>query len=126
MKYCAEQGCKSLIASGRYCENHKRKAHKGKSSNNKAFYNSQAWRDLKSYCYERDKGLCVQCKRFVFGKRAQHHHKIPISVRPDLKLDEHNVITTCPKCHMELEQECDKKYNHLFKSKDSVPFSWKV
>ncbi|MEH6940788.1 HNH endonuclease [Bacillus sp. JJ722] len=127
MKYCGEQGCKTLISKGRYCESHKRRSRKAKQSKYKSFYNTQAWRDLKAYCYQRDGGRCVECKKFVFGKWAQHHHKIPIQVRPDLKLVEDNVVTVCPSCHTILEQECDKQYNHLNKKNNNYKsFNWKV
>jgi 5-methylcytosine-specific restriction enzyme A len=127
MKYCGEQGCKTLISNGRYCDNHKRKSYKVHQSKYKSFYSSQAWRDLKAYCYQRDGGRCIRCHRFVFGKTSQHHHKVPIRVRPNLKLDEDNIITVCPKCHSILEQECDKEYNHLSKkAKPKQVFDWKL
>lgn len=123
MKYCAEQGCKTLISSGRYCENHKRrKKSKPVYSKNKSFYRTQAWYDLKAFCYQRDKGCCVRCGKFVFGKHAHHHHIIPIRVRPDLKLDPDNVVTCCSKCHPILEQESEAKYCPKSKQK----FDWKL
>lgn len=65
MKYCAEQGCKTLIDKGRYCLNHKRKQKKTVVySKNRSFYRTKAWQDLKSFCYQRDKGLCQRCGRF--------------------------------------------------------------
>lgn len=126
MKYCGEQGCKTLISSGRYCDSHKRKKKHGKASNNKWFYNSGPWRDLKAVCYERDRGCCTKCGKFVFKKTAQHHHVIPIVVRPDLKLKPSNVTTACPKCHAILEQECNEQYNHLGKKKAAVSFDWNL
>ncbi|TYS14283.1 HNH endonuclease [Rossellomorea vietnamensis] len=119
MRYCGEQGCKTLISSGRYCPNHKRKKkEKAVYSKNKSFYNTQAWKDLKAYCYERDKGCCQRCGKFVFGKRAHHHHKVPISVNPSLKLSKRNVITLCPRCHMIVENEG--------KTKKNTGFDWKL
>lgn len=113
LKYCSEQGCKSLIESGRYCERHKRRSRLS-GTNNKSFYNSRAWKDLKAYCYERDKGRCQKCDKFVFGKEAQHHHKIPVRKRPDLRLNADNIITLCPKCHMLIEHNCHTKVKHNF------------
>ena len=119
MKYCAEQGCKTLISSGRYCDDHKRrKKEKPVYSKNRSFYRTQAWKDLKAFCYQRDKGCCQRCGKFVFGKRAHHHHRIPISVRPDLKLDPDNIVTVCPPCHMILENE--------EKEKMKKNFTWKL
>lgn len=125
MRYCAEQGCKTLISSGRYCEDHKRrKKEKPVYSKNKSFYHSQAWHDLRAYVYQRDKGCCVRCGRFVFGKRAHAHHIIPINVRPDLKLDPDNVVIVCDVCHPILEQEANEKYG--FKQKKQSGFNWKL
>lgn len=107
MKYCAEQGCRQLIGKGLYCDHHKRKS-RNKSSVNKSFYNSQPWKDLKSYCYERDGGRCTQCKKFVFGHSAQHHHIVPIRENPSLKLEPENVTTLCPTCHMLIENKSQK------------------
>lgn len=110
MKYCHEQGCRSLVDSGRYCNNHRRKQ-KNKGSNNKSFYNSQAWKDVKSYCYQRDKGKCTKCGKFVFGHSAQHHHIVPINEQPELKLESDNITTLCPQCHMLVEK---KSHKHKF------------
>lgn len=124
MKYCAEQGCKTLIAAGTYCNNHKRrKKKKAWQPINKSFYRSQAWYDLKDYCYERDRGCCVRCSKFVFGKQAHHHHVIPVRIRPDLKLDPKNVVTSCDKCHPILEKESEEKYNPNSKKEK---FDWKL
>lgn len=114
MKYCSEQGCRQLIDKGRYCDKHRRKK-RNVGASNKPFYSTQAWRDLKADCYQRDKGRCTRCNKFVFGKKAQHHHIIPINVRPDLKLDPGNVTTLCPTCHMIVEHETKPKPKHNFK-----------
>lgn len=122
MKYCSEQGCKSLISSGRYCVDHKRKQKKAKPvySVNKSFYNTQAWKDLKSYCYQRDGGCCQRCGKFVFGKRAHHHHIVPIQIDPSLKLAPDNIMTLCNKCHPIVEAETMEKY------KPKPKFDWKL
>lgn len=123
MKYCAEQGCRTLINSGRYCENHRRRKRKKTFySKNRSFYRTQAWKDLKAFVYQRDKGCCVRCGKFVFGKLAHHHHIIPISVRPDLKLDPENVVTCCAQCHPILETESNEKY----KPEKKKEFNWKL
>lgn len=123
MKYCGEQGCKELISSGRYCVQHKRRQKKTAwQSNNKAFYRTQAWRDLKAFCYERDSGCCQRCGKFVFGKRAHHHHIVPIRVNPKLKLDPDNIMTLCSKCHPIVEDEANEKY----KMKSKPTFDWKL
>ncbi|KAB2444958.1 HNH endonuclease [Bacillus luti] len=121
MKYCAEQGCKTLIDKGRYCLNHKRKQKKTVVySKNRSFYRTKAWEDLKSFCYERDKGLCQRCGLFVFGKRAHHHHIVPIKINPSLKLEATNIMTLCSKCHPIVERETNAKYEKKKK------FNWKL
>lgn len=125
MKYCAEQGCKTLIDKGRYCINHKRKQKKTVVySKNKSFYRTKPWESLKAFCYERDKGCCVRCGRFVFGKQAHHHHVVPIQIDPSLKLDPDNVVTSCDKCHPILERESNEKYDKSYKKKKK--FDWKL
>lgn len=122
MKYCAEQGCRTLISKGRYCPNHRRRRKKKSwQSNNKSFYNSTAWKDLTSYVYQRDKGLCQRCGKFVFGRRAHHHHIVPIQVDPSRKLDPDNVELLCDECHPIVEQETMEKY---FPKKKK--FDWKL
>ncbi|MGP4038342.1 HNH endonuclease [Gracilibacillus sp. D59] len=122
MRYCGEQGCKKLISSGRYCEDHKRK--KKRSNNykhsNKSLYNSSAWKQVADYVYERDRGCCQRCDKFVFGKQAHKHHIIPVKIRPDLKLDPDNIKLLCNKCHPIEEEETMQKYEN----KDT--FDWKL
>lgn len=124
MKYCAEQGCRNLIEHGRYCEQHKRRQQKKRTwhSKNKSFYSSQAWKDLASFVYERDKGCCRRCGKFVFGKQAHPHHVVPIKIDPSKKLDPDNVILLCNKCHPIVEKETMEKYFPEKKNK----FDWKL
>ena len=122
MKYCAEQGCNILISSGRYCLDHKRrKKDKPVYSKNKSFYKTQGWKDLTSFVYQRDKGCCQRCGKFVFGKQAHHHHIVPIQIDPSLKLDPDNVTLLCNKCHPIVEEETMEKY---FPKKNK--FDWKL
>lgn len=121
MKYCAEQGCKTLISKGRYCENHRRrKKEKPVYSVNKSFYRTQAWKDLVADVYERDKGCCQRCGKFVFGRKAHAHHIVPIQINPKLKLDPDNIMLLCNKCHPIVEAETMEKY------KKKNIFDWKL
>lgn len=121
MKYCSEQGCKSLIVAGRYCEQHKRRQKKKAwRSNNKSFYATQAWQDLKSYVYQRDGGCCQRCGKFVFGKQAHAHHIVPIRVDSSLKLDADNVQILCDKCHPITEDETNIRHG----LKPVTKFKW--
>lgn len=122
MKYCGEQGCTTLITSGRYCVDHKRRRVKPSwQSKNKSFYNTRAWKDLVAFVYERDKGCCRRCKKFVFGKRAHAHHIVPIQINPSLKLDANNIMLLCNKCHPIVEEETMERY---FPKKKQ--FDWKL
>lgn len=110
MKYCAEQGCTTLIASGGYCDQHKRRRKRSRYKHkNKKDYNSSHWDSVRSFVYEREKGLCQRCKVFVFGKRAHTHHVIPIRVKPKLKYDPNNLRLLCPTCHVIEENELNEK-----------------
>ncbi|MCY8971464.1 HNH endonuclease [Bacillus atrophaeus] len=112
MRYCISNGCTSLVEEGTYyCADHKPRKRKrnGFQSPNKSFYRTEEWKDMRSYVYQRDKGVCQCCGKFVFGRDAHVHHIEPISERPDLKLDEENLILYCPKCHAEEENKNKKK-----------------
>lgn len=124
MKYCREQGCTTLISSGGYCEQHKRRQRKRTSwqSKNKSFYNSQAWKDLRDYVYERDGGCCNRCGKFIHGRKAHVHHVVPVRVNPKLKLDQLNVILLCNVCHPIVEDETNEQYG----LKNKPKFNWKV
>lgn len=60
------------------------------------FYVSAAWRRLRVRVLIRDHYWCQMCRR-----RAANtvHHKIPITQRPDLALDEENCESICSICH---------------------------
>ena len=110
MKYCGEQGCKQLIAHGYYCSSHarkKRKPSKGKTYKhaNKQLYNTAAWKALSDFVYERDKGCCQRCGKFVHGRRAHRHHVIPVSKAPELALVSSNIKLLCSVCHPIEEEE---------------------
>lgn len=123
MKYCHEQGCKQLIAQGRYCGNHKRRNQKKAwQSNNKSFYGTTAWKELKDYCYQRDGGCCTRCGKFVFGKQAHAHHIVPIRVNPKLKLKANNITILCSQCHPIVEDETNEKHG----LKKVSQFNWNL
>ncbi|OAK72675.1 HNH endonuclease [Lederbergia galactosidilytica] len=115
MKYCGFNGCSNKIRTGYYCDEHKRKKPKRKKnkksiyhSKNKSFYNSDPWKAMRSVVYDRERGYCQRCNKFVFGRRAHVHHVIPISEDETLKLDPNNLRLLCPQCHT-IEENEDKK-----------------
>ena len=117
MKYCDFNGCVSKIERGRYCSDHKRDKPKKKKSDtasiyhheHQPFYKSSEWRYLRSVVYEREKGCCQRCGKFVHGRRAHCHHVVPITKNQNLKLDENNIRLLCPQCHVIEENEVDGK-----------------
>ncbi|MGH0685831.1 HNH endonuclease [Bacillus mycoides] len=118
MKYCDFNGCHNKISKGRYCDEHKRNKPPRKKKDkkniyhheNKPFYNSKEWKHVRSQVYERERGCCQRCGRFVFGREAHVHHVIPIKKDATLKLDQNNLMLLCPVCHIKEEnKENDKK-----------------
>ncbi|MCM3411473.1 HNH endonuclease [Metabacillus litoralis] len=114
MKYCDFNGCPNKINRGTYCEDHGRssKARKRKSiyhNTNKSFYNSKEWKHVRSMVYERERGYCQRCRKFVFGKQAQVHHVVPVKKNPSLKLELNNLKLLCPVCHSIEENMVEKE-----------------
>ncbi|MBC2288584.1 HNH endonuclease [Listeria farberi] len=115
MKYCSYPACHNKIASGLYCDDHKRRPKRKKYySKNKSFYKTDPWEDLRTDVYIRDGGVCQHCGKFVYGRDAQAHHVIPIWKNPDLKLDIDNVILVCATCHPELEEKPPRTKKNFF------------
>lgn len=101
MKYCQFDGCTNKIAKGIYCTEHKRSSRSRKKKQqaksvyhheNKPFYRTQAWKDMRQFIYEREGGHCQRCGQFIFGKRAHVHHIVPIKDNELLKLDQNNLM----------------------------------
>jgi len=65
----------------------------------KEFYKSKAWREIRTYIYKRDMGLCVRC-----GEPGEIvHHKIYLTPKnindPTITLAEDNLELLCRTCH---------------------------
>lgn len=130
MKYCDFNGCPNKIKRGSYCEEHKRskqsiqKKQRKKSiyhNQNKSFYNSKPWKSMRLFIYQRERGCCQKCGRFVFGKHAQVHHVVTIKQNPLLKLEPNNLMLLCPKCHMEMENMDKEKLPKIFPNYFKAP-----
>lgn len=119
MKYCGEQGCATLVSTGRYCLDHRRRRRKPRKTykhNNKSFYNSAVWKRTREYVYELRKGLCERCGRFVHGREAHVHHIVPIAVNYALRLVLTNLKLLCNDCHVIEELELrDNEIKNYFK-----------
>ena len=115
MRYCQFEGCSNTTERGAYCSEHARSSRKKKKQGNvyhhenKSFYRTPEWRDMREVIYERDRGCCKRCGKFVFGRKAHVHHIVPIKNNPLLKLDPNNLILLCSECHPIVEQETETK-----------------
>lgn len=123
MKYCDFNGCQNKIARGQYCEEHrsdkpKRMSKSKYDTSNKRFYNSAIWKAKRKEVYERERGCCQRCGRFVFGKFAQVHHVVKVKDNPTLRLEDDNLRLLCPECHMveEHDEKNKKVYANFFKA----------
>lgn len=124
-RYCRQEGCHTLIDRGQYCENHMRRKRASKRyySKNKSFYKSNDWQALAEYVRFRDQYKCTICNKPVFGRDSQVDHKLPIWLRPDLRLDEKNCRLVCSSCHPKVEyQPKDEKEIEQRKSYDPAEY----
>lgn len=69
-----------------------------------SFYRSQAWKNMRTYIYKRDGGLCADClKRGLITPAEEVHHIIALT--PDniqdegITLNEENLVSLCRECH---------------------------
>lgn len=70
------------------------------------FYHTAAWRRLRALVIDRQGGMCYDCMermRMGYIRRPRRatlvHHIIPYKQRPDLALNEDNLVALCDKCH---------------------------
>lgn len=67
-------------------------------------YKTKAWRMKSKYIRERDEYLCQHCLRTGYRIDGREvHHVNPLRERPDLALDERNLILLCAACHNRME-----------------------
>lgn len=70
------------------------------------FYHTAAWRRLRALVISRQGGMCFDCMermRLGYQKKPRRatmvHHIVPYKERPDLALNENNLVALCDKCH---------------------------
>ena len=124
---CKSPGCRVLIDEGSYCPEHGRQTDKQRGTPAQRGYDTDH-RKLRLLCFQRDAWRCVECgwepdivadcRRFELGdppvekvlhelrarlNRGERHlhadHRVPIAVRPDLRLVLGNLQTLCDQCH---------------------------
>lgn len=77
-----------------------------KAKDNTPFYNSKEWRRKRDVILKRDDYQCKQCKRYGKVTPADTvHHIYTLSTRPDLKLDNRNLISLCESCHEKMHNK---------------------
>ena len=70
------------------------------------FYHTGAWRTLRELIISRQGGMCHDCmEKMRLGlmrkprRATMVHHIIPRKERPDLELNEDNLVALCSRCH---------------------------
>lgn len=125
-KQCSYRSCTKILGDGiKFCDYHqkiydKEQKKRYKEYNRKRlndedakkrmdFYNSKTWirlsEDIKNHYF----GLCLVCwLRNRIVNSFYTHHIEEVAERPDLILDEDNLIPLCTKCHSRVHREYDK------------------
>lgn len=101
-KPCAQPGCGALVDVG-YCTEHADRARTeerlydtSRGTTTKRGYDG-AWRKFRKWFLSKaEHAVCEDCHR---KPSTDVHHKIKISVRPDLRLVESNCLGLCRRCH---------------------------
>lgn len=64
------------------------------------FYKTIRWLAKRKKILNRDDHMCRECKRYGKTTAASTvHHIIPMEERPDLKLEDKNLLSLCNNCH---------------------------
>lgn len=78
------------------------------------FYRSPEWERKRIVILKRDNYLCRECGRYGKVTPANVvHHVIPLSERPDLRLDNRNLISLCEECHNKMHNKLDNTLSKL-------------
>lgn len=86
-----------------------------------ALYKTKEWQMLREKVLERDHYECQRCngqndlgksnKRIRLTKANTVHHIQEVRDRPDLMLDENNLISLCHECHDVVHNRVTKTFN---------------
>jgi 5-methylcytosine-specific restriction endonuclease McrA len=73
-----------------------------KSQGAPAFYRTYMWRWAADQARKSQRNECQDCKaRGVYAPAEEVHHIAPLLQRPDLALDQSNLVCLCKRCHEE-------------------------
>lgn len=77
------------------------------------FHKTKRWISKREKILRRDEYRCRECKRYGRStEAAMVHHIYPVEERPNLGLNNNNLISLCNKCHNKMH---DRKTNKLTK-----------
>jgi len=83
----------------------------------KKFFNSAKWKNLRKRIISRDAGICQRClykyNVIVSSHQLEVHHIKPRIKYPELRFEESNLITLCKSCNTQLgtKGELDFKWH---------------
>ena len=78
------------------------------------FYKTKEWIRKRIVILKRDNYQCRECKRYGKVTPANTvHHILPLHERPDLKLDNRNLISLCEECHEKMHNKFNDTLSKL-------------
>lgn len=78
------------------------------------FHKSTAWERKRKVILKRDTYLCQECKRYGKTTPANTvHHIYPVEVRPDLKLNNNNLVSLCEHHHEAMHDKFKDRLSEL-------------
>lgn len=88
------------------------------------FYHTTAWRKKRKQILQRDNHECQMCKgEGGYSKGNVVHHIEHLEDRPDLALEDNNLMTVCEACHNKLHPE-RWDVGRVAKRKEITPERW--
>lgn len=88
----------------------------GKANDYEGFYLTKKWKMKRKAILKRDEYKCRECSRFGKVEEATTvHHVHPLKIRPELKLDERNLISLCEGCHEKMHNKFNEELSKLGK-----------
>jgi len=95
-----------------------------KAGNVKRFYKSTIWEHKRLEILRRDNHECQKCKaKGLYSKAKTVHHIKHLKDRPDLALDDNNLISLCNACHNEEHPEKFEKFRENWESANKPDIS---